>query len=59
MGPMTWISGCYHFMIDDLSIIFCECVGSRKYAKVSENQLIVGISMKILCKLTDAILKLT
>ena len=46
-------------MIDDLSIIFCEFVGSRKYAKVSENQLIVGISMKILCKLTDAILKLT
>ena len=59
MGPMTWISGSYHFMIDDLSIIFCECVGSRKYAKVSENQLIVGISMKILCKLTDAIQKLT
>jgi hypothetical protein len=29
MGPMTWISGSYHFMIDDLSIIFCELMFSQ------------------------------
>jgi uncharacterized protein (DUF169 family) len=50
MGPMTWIRGSYHFVIDDLSIIFCVGVGSRKYAKVSEDELIVGIHMKILSK---------
>jgi uncharacterized protein (DUF169 family) len=59
MGPMTWIRGSYHFMIDDLSIIFCVGVGSRKYAKVSEDELIVGIPMKILPKLADAIKKHT
>ena len=35
------------------------CSGSRKYAKVSEDELIVGIPMKILPKLADAIQKLT
>jgi hypothetical protein len=39
MGAMTWISGSYHLMIDNLNIIFVEGVG-RIYAKVSENQLI-------------------
>jgi hypothetical protein len=34
--------GSYHFMIDDLSMIFCETASSRKYGKVSEDELIVG-----------------
>jgi uncharacterized protein (DUF169 family) len=34
------------------------CTGSRKYAKVNEDELIVGVPMKILPKLTDAIQKL-
>jgi|BarGraIncu00421A_1022006.scaffolds.fasta_scaffold66217_1 uncharacterized protein (DUF169 family) len=58
MGPMTWISGSYHLMIDDLSVIFCETASSRKYAKVSEDELIVGIPIKILPKLADATKKL-
>jgi uncharacterized protein (DUF169 family) len=34
------------------------CSGSRKYAKVSEDELIVGIPMTILPKLADALQKL-
>jgi uncharacterized protein (DUF169 family) len=34
------------------------CSGSRKYAKVSEEELIVGIPLKILPKLVDALQKL-
>ncbi len=35
------------------------CSGSRKYAKVSENELIVGIPIGILPKLVDALQKLS
>jgi uncharacterized protein (DUF169 family) len=34
------------------------CSGSRKYAKVSEDELIVGVPMKILPKLADALQRL-
>jgi hypothetical protein len=40
MGPMMWISGSYHLIMDDLSVIFCGTASARKYAKVSEDELI-------------------
>jgi len=45
-------------MIDDLSMIFCETASSRKYGKVSEDELIVGIPIKISPNLADATQKL-